>query len=266
LNDFEPAAGRADTAQHQTTANGALLTGIELYIARQASSIGRYGLEQLLYLLVGWMPTIIGIGVRAVLYRLILRMDGVAAIENGVRMRFADQIHLGRNAYIDQDVYLHACPQGITIGANSFVMHGAILHVYNFRDLPHAFIRIGENSLIGERNVLRGQGGITIGDRVYTAPLVQMLAVNHIYHDPTRPMIEQGITAQGITVEDDVWIGAGAVITDGVRIGQGAVVAAGAVVTKDVAAHTVVGGVPARLIKEIRAGDQTPRDVEIYLA
>ncbi len=141
-------------------------------------------------------------------------------------------------------VYLHATPGGIEIGAGTFVMHGAVLHVYNFRDLPHAFIRIGRDSLIGEYNVLRGQGGITIGDRVYTAPLVQFLAVNHVFDDPTRPMVEQGITAEGIVVEDDVWIGAGAIITDGVRIGQGAVVAAGAVVTTDVPPHTVVGGVP----------------------
>ena len=52
-------------------------------------------------------------------------------------------------------------------------------------------------------------------------------------------------------IEDDVWIGSGAVITDGVRVGQGAVIAAGAVVTKDVAPHTVVGGVPAKLLREI---------------
>ncbi|HNU03478.1 MAG TPA: DapH/DapD/GlmU-related protein, partial [Anaerolineae bacterium] len=76
-------------------------------------------------------------------------------------------------------------------------------------------------------------------------------AVNHVYDDPTRPMADQGITAQGIVVEDDVWIGAGAIITDGVRVGRGAVVAAGAVVTGDVPPHTVVGGVPARVLKEI---------------
>lgn len=255
-----------DTAKAPTVKGASgLLAGLYLYISRQASSLPRYGLEQILFLLVGWIPTIVGIGVRAALYRLILQMDGVAAIENGVRLRFADQIRLGRNAYLDQGVYLHASPQGITIGENSFIMHGSVLHVYNFRDLPHAFIRIGRDSLIGELNVLRGQGGITIGDRVYTAPSVQMLAVNHIFHDPNRPMIEQGITAEGIVIEDDVWIGAGAIITDGVRIGKSAVVAAGAVVTKDVPAHTVVGGIPARVLKEIREGDPPPQDKQIFL-
>lgn len=234
-------------------------SGMRLYIERQASSLGRYVWEQLLFALCGWIPTVLGIGVRAVLYRLILQMDGIAAIENGVRIRFADQLHLGRNVYIDQGVYLHACPSGISIGDNSFVMHGSVLHVYNFRNLPHAFIRIGRDSLIGELNVLRGQGGITIGDRVYTAPQVQLLAVNHVFSDRTRPMVEQGITCEGIVVEDDVWIGAGAIITDGVRVGRGAVVAAGAVVTQDVPPYTVVGGAPAKVLKTIGEGTESNR-------
>lgn len=238
--------------------------GFMTYIERQASSPGRYVWEQIILSLAGWMPTVIGVGLRAILYRAILKMDGLAAIEAGVRLRYTDHIQLGKNVYLDQGVYLHACPNGIKIGDNSFVMHGSILHVYNFRGLPHAYIHIGQESLIGEMNVLRGQGGISIGDRVYTAPLVQMLAVNHVYDDPTRPIIEQGITAEGIVIEDDVWIGAGAVITDGVRIGEGAVVAAGAVVTKDVPAHTVVGGVPARILKTIDGTESQPNR-EIYL-
>lgn len=261
---IEPSIGDSRIGDSSHSTDSGVMAGLRLYISRQASGIGPYVLEQLLLLLIGWIPTVVGIAIRGLLYRLILQMDGIAAIEDGVRLRFADQIRLGRNAYIDQGVYLHACPQGISVGAESYVMHGSILHVYNFRDLPHAFIHIGEQSLIGERNVLRGQGGITIGNRVYTAPMVQMLAVNHIYHDPTRPMVEQGITAQGIVVEDDVWIGAGAIITDGVHIGRGSVVAAGAVVTKDIPAHRVVAGVPARIIKEIRAGDRPPQDIEIY--
>lgn len=237
--------------------------GLRLYLSRQASSLGRYIWEQSILTLFGWIPTLVGIGLRAVAYRLIMDIDGRVAIEKGVRIRFAGCIHIGRDAYLDEGVYLHACPGGITIGENTLVMHHAELHVYNFRDLPHACIKIGRDCLIGEFNVLRGQGGIHIGDRVYTSPSVQLAAVNHVFADTKRPFIEQGITAQGIVVEDDVWIGAGAIITDGVCIGRGAVVAAGAVVTGDVLAHTVVAGVPARVVKKI-TGDALPAGVPVY--
>jgi acetyltransferase-like isoleucine patch superfamily enzyme len=224
-------------------------------------------LEQSLQAVLGWVPTIIGIGLRAVLYKLILQSEGLVAIENQVRLRFADHIHLEPGVYLDQGVYLHACPNGIKIGRNSYLMHGSVLHVYNFRNLPHSGIWIGQDSLIGEYNVIRGQGGVTIGNRVYTSPLVQLLAVNHVYQDPTRSFVEQGITAEGIGIEDDVWIGAGAIVTDGVHIGQGSVIAAGAVVTKDVPAHTVVAGVPAKVIKHITAEDlASVRQQNIYFA
>jgi acetyltransferase-like isoleucine patch superfamily enzyme len=215
-------------------------------------------------MLFGWIPTIIGIGLRGIIYRLIMKMNGWAAIENGVRLRYADHIRLGHGVYLDQLTYLHACPDGISIDSNSIIMHGAVLHVYNFRDLPHAGIQIGEESLIGEYCVIRGQGGVKIGDRVYTSPYCQIIAVNHVFDDPDRPFIEQGITAEGILIEDDVWIGAGAIITDGVQIGKGAVVAAGAVVTEDVPAHTIVGGVPARIIRKIDRGYKRDKSVEIY--
>ena len=228
-----------------------MIDQLRLYLSRQASSIFRYILEQTILFLFGWVPTIVGIGLRGLFYRFILKMDGVAAIESRVRIRFADHIKLGRGVYIDEGAYLHSCPQGIEIGDNTIVMHGAVLHVYNFRDMPHSRIKIGRNSLVGEYSVIRGQGGVEIGDRVYTSPFTQIIAVNHVFDDPNRPFVEQGITAEGIVIEDDVWLGAGAVITDGVRVGKGAVVAAGAVVTRDVPPHTVVGGVPAKVIKTI---------------
>ena len=237
--------------------------GLSIYLKRQAATPVHYIWEQLWQLLIGWLPTLVGVALRGLFYRLILQMDGLAAIESGVRLRFASNIRLGARSYLDQAVYIHACPDGVSIGAETLVMHGSILHVYNFRDLPHAGITIGVKSLIGEYNVIRGQGGVTIGDRVYTSPHVQIVAVNHVFDDPQRPFTEQGITAQGIVIEDDVWIGSGAVITDGVRVGKGAVVAAGAVVTSDVAPHTVVGGVPAKLIKTID-GSQTISEKEVY--
>jgi acetyltransferase-like isoleucine patch superfamily enzyme len=238
-------------------------SNIRLYLSRQASGAGRYVWEQLILLAFDWIPTIVGVGLRSIFYRLIMHLEGIVAIEKGVRIRFADRIRLGRGVYLDEGVYLHACPGGIEIGENTFVMHHAELHVYNFRDLPHAGIKIGQDSLIGEFNVLRGQGGIHIGDRVYTSPFVQMAAVNHVFTDPARPFVEQGITAQGIVVEDDVWIGAGAIIADGVRVGCGAVVAAGAVVTHDVPAHTVVAGIPAKILRSITMDDPAP-DTDVY--
>ncbi len=232
-----------------------MLSSLRLYLSRQASSTIRYFYEQFFLVLFGWIPTIFGIALRGLLYRLILHMDGTAAIESNVRLRFTDHIKLGNGVYLDQNTYLHATPGGIEIGAGTIVMHGAILHVYNFRGMPQSCIKIGRDSLVGEYSVIRGQGGVHIGDRVYTSPFTQIIAVNHVFDDPDRPFIEQGITAQGIVIEDDVWLGAGAVITDGVTVGKGAVVAAGAVVTKDVPPHTVVGGVPAKIIKTINGNE-----------
>jgi len=240
-------------------------SGLWLYIHRQADSLGSYLLEQFIFLLFGWVPTVVGIGMRAVFYRLIMRMNGLSAIESGVRLRFANHITLAKGVYLDQGVYLHACPKGIQIGQNTIVMHGAVLHVYNFRDLPHAGISVGRDSLIGEYSVIRGQGGVTIGDRVYTSPFTQILAVNHIFSDPDKPFIEQGITAKGIVIEDDVWLGSGAIVVDGVTVGKGSVVAAGAVVTKDVPAHTVVSGIPAKVVKTISKDDPIKPDPEIFL-
>lgn len=235
-----------------------MLKNIRLYLNRQASSVFRYFYEQSFLFLLGWIPTIIGIGLRGFFYRLILHMDGLAAIENNVRLRYANYIKLGHGVYLDQGTYLHACPRGINIGKSTIVMHGAILHVYNFRDLPHSGIKIGRDSLIGEYSVIRGQGGVQIGNRVYTSPFTQIIAVDHVFEEPNRPFVEQGITAEGIVIEDDVWLGAGTIVTDGVTIGKGAVVAAGAVVTRDVPPHTVVGGVPAKPIKAIDGSVSNP--------
>ncbi len=82
--------------------------------------------------------------------------------------------------------------------------------------------------------------------------MVQILAVNHVYDDPTRPIREQGITAQGIVIEDDVWIGAGAIVLDGVTIGRGSVIGAGAVVADDIPPYSIAVGSPAKPIRDRR--------------
>jgi acetyltransferase-like isoleucine patch superfamily enzyme len=225
---------------------------LRLYLSRQASSLTRYISEQVVQSICGWIPGLVGIGLRALVYRTLMHIDGIVAIEDGVRIRFADNVRLGKGVYLDHGVYLHACPGGITIGDESMVMKNAILHVYNFRNLPHSHITVGRRSLIGESCILRGQGGITIGDDVYLGTLVQILAVNHVFYDTTRPISMQGITAQGISIGDGSWIGSGAIILDGVRIGRNVVVGAGAVVTRDVPDYCIAVGNPARVIRNLR--------------
>jgi acetyltransferase-like isoleucine patch superfamily enzyme len=91
---------------------------------------------------------------------------------------------------------------------------------------------------------------IRIGDHVRIGPHVSMTAANRNYRRRDVLIVDQGLMEAGITIDNDVWIGAGSVVTDGVHIGEGAVVAAGAVVTRDIAPYCVVGGVPARTIGE----------------
>lgn len=72
----------------------------------------------------------------------------------------------------------------------------------------------------------------------------------HNYYNKNIPMIYQGHFEKDIVIGDDVWIGFGAQILPGVKIGDGAIIGAGAVVTKDVEPYTIVGGVPAKIIKK----------------
>lgn len=221
---------------------------LRYYLEGQSTGLGRYLLEQTLFLFLRGVPGLLGIGLRALAYRFILHSQGWPVVEDQVRLAQPANIHLGRDVYVDHGVYLHACPQGIFIGDETFVMHGSELHVYNFRGLPESGIWVGRRCFIGEFCLIRGQGGVRIGDEVLLAPRVQILAVDHLFDDPTQPVIRQGISAQGIAVEDGAWVGAGAILLDGVRVGKGAVVGAGAVVTRDVPPHSVAVGVPARVV------------------
>ncbi len=98
---------------------------------------------------------------------------------------------------------------------------------------------------LGRFNQLNCTGGISLGNHVIVGPFVLISSTNHLYHDTENPIRHQGLAPARTVVEDDVWIGAHAVLTAGVTIGRGATVAAGAIVTKDVAPNSIVGGVPA---------------------
>ncbi len=108
---------------------------------------------------------------------------------------------------------------------------------------------IGDYTRIGMHNTIIGP--VAIGNHVNFAQGVVVTALNHNYSDTTLRIDEQGISTNPVTIGDDVWIGANAVILPGVTIGKHVVIAAGAVVAKDVPDNCVAGGVPAKILKDL---------------
>jgi acetyltransferase-like isoleucine patch superfamily enzyme len=109
------------------------------------------------------------------------------------------------------------------------------------------FISIGKNVFINHACSFLDMGGITIEDGVLIGPRVNLVTENH----PLDPADRTALLTRPITIKSKAWIGAGATILPGVTVGENAVIAAGAVVNKDVADNTIVGGVPAKFIKYI---------------
>lgn len=110
-------------------------------------------------------------------------------------------------------------------------------------------VTIGDYTRIGIHCTVIGP--VCIGNHVNLAQGITVTALNHNFEDTAMKIDEQGITTKPVVIGDDVWIGANAVILPGVTIGRHCVVAAGAVVTKDIPDNTLVGGVPAKIMKRI---------------
>jgi len=108
-------------------------------------------------------------------------------------------------------------------------------------------IKIGKHVFINHACSFLDMGGITLEDHVLIGPRVNLVTENH----PLSPTERSGMLCQPILIKRNAWIGAGATILPGVTIGENSVVAAGAVVSKDVPDNVVVGGVPAKILKEI---------------
>lgn len=114
---------------------------------------------------------------------------------------------------------------------------------------------IGSRSRVGLGNTIIGP--VSIGDDVNLAQGIVISGLNHNYTDPSQTIISQGVTTAPITIEDDVWVGANAVILAGVTIGRHSVIAAGSVVTRDVPPLTLAGGCPARPLRQYNQETKT---------
>ena len=107
---------------------------------------------------------------------------------------------------------------------------------------------IGDRTRLGMSNVIIGP--INVGNDIMFAQNIVASGLNHVYEDINMPIADQNVSTSLITIEDEVWIGANAVITAGVTVGKHSVVAGGSVVTKDVPPYSIVGGNPAKLLKQ----------------
>ena len=166
----------------------------------------------------------------------------------GWNARFLNtDIHIGENTLVED----HAClesgkpsaGQHVKIGDNCWIRSFARIHSWR------GSVEIGDNSSINAYTIIYGTGGVKIGKGVRIAAHTVIVASMHNHENLDIPIYQQGWTAKGIRIEDGVWIGCNAAILDGVTVGHDSIVAAGAVVTTDVPPNSIVGGVPARVIR-----------------
>jgi acetyltransferase-like isoleucine patch superfamily enzyme len=175
----------------------------------------------------------------------VIHPDSEIVAQEG-RLELGAAVQVRKHACID-------CSGGgvVKIGAGTVIFPYAMILTYGGN------IVIGENCTVNPFTVLYGLGGLTIGNFVRIATHCVVVPANHVFDDPGAPITKQGLIKKGVTIDDDVWIGAGARILDGIKIGKGSVIAAGAVVNTDVRPYTIVGGVPAREIG-LRGGGPPP--------
>lgn len=152
--------------------------------------------------------------------------------------------HRGRGSVIHGSVRMDTPPfRRFSIGRRSVVE--------SFCCINNAVgdVLIGDSTRIGLHSTVIGP--VTIGSHVNLAQGITVTALNHNFSNRDRRIDEQGISTRPVVIEDDVWIGANAVILPGVTVGRHSVIAAGAVVTADVPPFSLAAGVPAVVKKNI---------------
>jgi len=224
---------------------------LSVYIHSLASSPGRYALEQGVQALCGWIPTIAGIGIRAALYSFLIssKSTGTLLVEAGSDIRYFNRISAGKRVYIDRNVRMHASPAGIELGNDVKIFFGSYLCTFTSDMVEGEGIHIGNSCWIGIQTVLHGgKGGIWLGDRTLIAPHVNIICGNHKLD--RSPDDINAYEQLPVRIGTDCWLGAGCTVVGGVTLGNNVTVAAGAVVTQSFGNNVLIGGIPARILKE----------------
>jgi acetyltransferase-like isoleucine patch superfamily enzyme len=221
--------------------------------------VGRPGFRALLtYELVTlcstWVPGALGLFLRSKLFPFVLGRVGRNVIFGAnVTLRHPHKVVIGDDVVIDDGCCLDAKGtdnQGIAIGAGVFVGRNTILSCKN------GDIVIDDRANIGFNCEVFSASRVRVGKSVLMAAYTYLVGGDHLYDRVDIPVLEQGRTARGIEIDDNVWLGTHVVVTDGSKVGRDAIVGAGAVVVGEIPEFAIAAGIPAKVMRDRRG---TPR-------
>lgn len=225
-----------------------------VYLGYRPASFWAYLKESIIEGFLGWVPGIIGVLVRNLGYRFVLKKMGrFSMILKGVDLRGCSSISLDEKVKLRKymSIRVFYSHNTIKLGRNSSV------HEYSIIKSKGGDVFIGENTFISSFVNISAVGNIYIGKNVMLANGCRIETGTHGFGNFDHPIKEQLAESRGINIEDDCWLGAGVKVVDNVTIGQGSVIGAGSVVTKNLPPYSIAAGVPARLIKKRRVTEET---------
>lgn len=168
-----------------------------------------------------------------------------------VELRNRRGISIGAGSTLGKGVIIDGLSkEGVVIGRNVNIGPYSIIEATGVISQLGKGLRIGANSGLGAYSFIGAAGGVSIGKNVIMGQRISFHSENHRFDRLDVPIRVQGVTHEGIVVEDDCWIGANVVFLDGAHVGHGSVIGAGAVVRGEIPPFSFAAGVPARIIRQ----------------
>lgn len=213
--------------------------------------MGHLFIYELLTSTVGLIPGALGFLLRRKLYPFLLKRCGRALIlGRSVTVRHASKMVFGDEVTVDDISVIDARgagDEGLELGDQVIINRNCLIQC------KAGPLKIGARSIIGLNSSITSLAGVEIGEAVLVGASCNITPGAYPTGDISKPMLDQGAYSKGpIVIGDDVWIGTAVSILGSVKIGSHSIIAAGAVVNKDVPAYAIVGGVPARILRDRR--------------